>query len=328
MQASRVARWIVIACLPPLAWPLAADERGEVESLLERMSEAVQTLDYQGVFVYLQNNQLESMEIVRRQGTAGARERLVSLNGSPREVVREGGILTCFLPGSEALLIDKRSSASPFPELHSFRLDSLSQHYNFRLLGEDRVAGRKARVVAIIPRDAYRYGYRIYVDADSSLPLKSDLMDEKGNPVEQTMFTSLKVGPDIPPIDLRPSTIPPAKPNLKQIWDASDSPQRWAFSRLPAGFALNYHERYSEPDTGDEIDHFVVSDGLASLSVFVEKAIPDEGLRGGSRMGAVSAWGEQVDGHQVTVVGEVPMLTLREVLNGLRQAHAVGASGD
>jgi sigma-E factor negative regulatory protein RseB len=243
-------------------------------------------------------------------------------------VVRERGILTCFLPGSEALLIDKRNASRPFPELHALSLDRLSQHYTFRFLGEDRVAGRKARVVAIIPRDAYRYGYRIYVDAETSLPLKSDLMDEKGNPVEQTMFTNLKVGSDIPPIDLRPISNSPSKPNLKQIWDASDSPQRWAFSRLPAGFALNYHERYSEPESGDEIDHFVVSDGLASLSVFVEKAAPDEGLRGGSRMGAVSAWGEQLDGHQVTVVGEVPVLTLREVLNGLRQAHVAGASGD
>lgn len=328
MQVSRVPRWIVFAVVSPLAWPLVADEQEDVQALLQSMVEAVQTLDYQGTFVYLQNNQLESMEITRRQGADGTRERLVSLNGSPREVVREQGILTCFLPGSEALLIDKRSSATPFPELHSLSLGSLSRHYNFRLLGEDRVAGRKARVVAIMPRDAYRYGYRIYVDAETSLPLKSDLMDEKGMAVEQTMFTSLRVGTEIPPIDLRPVTHPPTKPNLKQIWDAGESPQRWAFSRLPAGFALNYHERYSEPQTGDEIDHFVVSDGLASLSVFVEKALSDEGLRGGSRMGAVSAWGEQIDGHQITVVGEVPVLTLREVLNGLRQAHVVGTAGD
>ena len=319
---------MVCVCLSPLAWPLEADDKQEVQTLLQGMIEAVQTLDYQGTFVYLQNNQMESMEITRRQGAGGPRERLVSLNGSPREVVREAGILTCFLPGSEALLIDRHISAKSIPELHSLSLDRLSRHYRFRFLGEDRVAGRQARVVAIIPRDAFRYGYRIYLDLETSLPLKSDLMDEKGHPVEQTMFTSLKIGPEIPPVDLTPVKSQPVKPDRKQTWDASDSPNRWAFSKMPRGFALNFHERYAEPAGGEQIDHFVVSDGLASLSVFVEKAVPDEGLRGGSKMGAVSAWGEQMDGHQITVVGEVPLSTLREVLNGLRLAQTAGESGD
>lgn len=319
---------MVCVCLSTLVWPLGADEERDVQALLQGMIEAVQTLDYQGTFVYLQNNQLESMQITRLQGAEGPRERLVSLNGSRREVVREAGILTCFLPDSQALLIDKQISAKRIPELPSLSLDGLSRHYSFRFLGEDRVAGRQARVVAIIPRDAYRYGYRLYLDAETSLPLKSDLMDEKGHPVEQTMFTSLKVGPDIAPVDLIQVKDPPAEANLKQTWDASDSPNRWAFSKMPRGFALNFHERFAEPDSGDEIDHFVVSDGLASVSVFVEKAVPEEGLRGGSRMGAVSAWGEQIEGHQITVVGEVPLSTLREVLNGLRLAQQGGGSGD
>ena len=160
---------MVCVCLSTLVWPLGADEERDVQALLQGMIEAVQTLDYQGTFVYLQNNQLESMQITRLQGAEGPRERLVSLNGSRREVVREAGILTCFLPDSQALLIDKQISAKRIPELPSLSLDGLSRHYSFRFLGEDRVAGRQARVVAIIPRDAYRYGYRLYLDATAQI---------------------------------------------------------------------------------------------------------------------------------------------------------------
>jgi sigma-E factor negative regulatory protein RseB len=292
---------------------------------------AVQTLDYQGTFVYLQNNQLETMEITRLQRPEGARERLVSLNGSPREVVREAGILACFLPDSDALLIDRHNSPEGGGSPEGLSLDALSRNYSFRFLGEDRVAGRQARVVAIIPQDAYRYGYRIYVDAETSLPLKSDLMDEHGNPVEQTMFTSLKVGAEVPLADLaaRGDSLP--KPSRKQTWETGESPHQWVFAKLPQGFSVNLHERYyAQQDEDDAIvHHFVLSDGLASLSVFVEKIVPGEGgLRGGSRMGAVSAWGAQIDGHQVTGVGEVPLLTLREVLAGLHQAYLANEPRD
>jgi len=329
MAVSRPYGWLIYLCLSGLGSAVAGEHQ-QVQGLLQGMIRAVQTLDYQGTFVYLQNNQLETMEITRLQGAEGARERIVSLNGSPREVVREAGILTCFLPDSDALLIDRHDSAKIAPELDALSLDNLSRHYDFRFLGEDRVAGRQARVVAIVPRDAYRYGYRIYVDTETSLPLKSDLMDETGSPVEQTMFTSLKVGADVPPADLAAPGDSLPKPSRKQTWDTSDdTPHRWAFSRLPLGFTVSFHERYGQREDGDAIvHHFVVSDGLASLSVFVERAVPEEGLRGGSRMGAVSAWGEQIDGNQVTVVGEVPLLTLREVLDGLRQGLESGRTGD
>jgi sigma-E factor negative regulatory protein RseB len=173
-----------------------AEEQAEVKALLERMAEAVRVLDYQGTFVYLQNNQLEALEIEHRRGESGTRERLFSLNGSAREVVRDGATVTCILPDRDSVLVDQRVAQGSFPDLLGIGIDELAENYRFEWLGHDRVAGRAAQVVAIVPRDNLRYGYRLYLDRDSGLPLKSDLMDEAGDPVEQSMFTSLQVDPE------------------------------------------------------------------------------------------------------------------------------------
>ena len=293
-----------------------ADDQAEVKALLARMAEAVRVLDYQGTFVYLQNNQLEALQIEHRAGKDGTQERLFSLNGSAREVVRDGATVTCILPDRDSVLVDKSVAQGSFPDLLAIGLDELLANYRLERLGQDRVAGRMAQVVAIVPRDNLRYGYRLYLDRDSGLPLKSDLMDETGNPVEQSMFTSLQVEPDSlarlttlhePPL---PLPRPAPQPAVAQL--------RWAFSMLPKGFELDLHELKPSSRGGDQVEHFLLSDGLASLSVFVERGGAEEALQGGARMGAVSAWGGQVAGHQVTVVGDVPLDTVRQVLQGLR----------
>lgn len=291
------------------------DEHSEIKALLKRMTEAVRLLDYEGTFVYLQNNQLESLHVEHYRDGEMVRERLLSLNGSPREVVRDGAKVTCIFPDSDAVLVDQPMAQSSFPDLLRSSLDDLADNYRFSLLGQDRVAGRSAQVVAIVPRDNLRYGYRLYLDRDSSLPLKSDLMDENGDPVEQSMFTSLKVADSTLERLEGAELLPPPESAAAPAENPDGS---WAFSNLPKGFQLDLHEHRANPRDGDPMEYFLLSDGLASLSVFVEEGSLGDGLQGGSRMGAVSAWGGQVAGHQVTVVGDVPLDTVRLVLQALQ----------
>jgi len=321
-----LGRWLGIFWL--LAAPLAAtaDEQATVEDLLRRMADAVRLLDYQGTFVYLQNDQLEAMHIAHVQTPDGERERLISLNGGPREVVREDGKVTCTSPDRGSVLVDSGEPKSGIPGIPPLEPGNLSKLYGLRLLGRDRVAGREAIVLGIIPRDRFRYGYRLYLDHETSLPLKSDLMDENGTPLEQIMFTRLEVEQaSAVPADSTESPVDqdetPATAGEGESGPGAepDSP-RWRFGDLPTGFVVSAHAMHGE--SGD-VEHYVLSDGLASLSVFVESGDAEEGLEGDSRMGAVSASGGRVEGFQVTVVGEVPLLTVRKVMHGLKLAGAV-----
>jgi len=293
------------------------------KQLLERMIQAVHSLDYQGTFIHLHDNQLEAMHIVHAIKDGKLQERLISLNGAPREVIRDHTSVTCVMPETEQVSVDKRPLSGTFLALLPEELDQLDAYYVFKLLGKGRVAGRTAKVVAIIPKDGYRYGYRFFVDEQSALPLKSDLMNERGKAVEQTMFTQLEVG--VAEVkELQDELLAAHRPfKVRTVdetkADAGRSPgATWEFDKLPKGFHVNTRNLLPDTDSNQMIEHYVLSDGLASLSVFIEAPDEEAALKGVSRLGAINAWGGEVAGYQVTAVGEVPAVTLLDVVDAMR----------
>lgn len=297
----------------------AAAMEDDVHAWLQRMVTAVRTLNYDGTFVFLHNSQLESMQIAHSVDSSGEKERLVSLNGVPREVFRDNASVTCIAPDAKSVSIGNRVGGNGLRAVFTVKFDQLSGFYNFHLLGEERVAGRLARIVAILPKDAYRYGYRLYLDKEHALPLKTDMLNVSGVSISQLMFTELQVhssSREIADISLEGKEYyqwVQQKP-MRAVADRQLS--GWTFSELPAGFDVTLHsKRKSRTDTG-EIDHFVLSDGLASLSVYIEAAA-DIGLRGGSTMGTVNAFGRELSGYQVTAVGEVPAITVERIAKAL-----------
>jgi len=288
---------------------------------LERMMDAVQNLNYQGTFIYLHDVQLESMRIVHAVENNQVRESLTSLNGHPREVVRDDDLVTCVIPESNQVSVDRRPPSDKFLNLLPDDLAQLKEHYAFHLLDLSRIAGHHARVVTIEPKDRLRYGYRFYLDTDTGFPLKSDLINERGQLVEQTMFTELEVGKaEINDLYHRESLF---TYRLQNNADAEGQPleevsNHWDFQRLPSGFKLTLRHILPDPDGAAPVEQYVFSDGLGSLSVFVERGKQQAALIGASRLGAVNAWGGQVEGYQVTAVGEVPAVTLLGVVQGMQ----------
>ena len=294
----------------------------DVKEWLKKMIHAVRTLSYEGTFVYLHDNQLESMRVLHVVDETGEREHLLSLNGPAREMVRDDASVTCISPDARSVSIGNRQITKGLHALFTVNIESLTDYYNLRLLHQTRVAGRKARVVAIIPKDDFRYGYRLYLDQESGLPLKTDLLDRNGNAISQSMFTQLSIEPDVKEIGEYTLN---GKEHYKWVYRMPPKRPRggakttsWGFNSLPDGFNLSFHSRKREQHGKLEIDHFVLSDGLATLSVYVEKLDRETGLSGISNMGAVNAYGSQVNGHQITVVGEVPAITVERVAMAIR----------
>lgn len=287
-----------------------------VENQLHRMMQALRSLNYSGIFVYLHGSQLESLEITHSVREGRELERLVSLNGTAREVRRNQQAVTCVMPDARAVSVDQRAPAQGlWPDLD---LNRLQGQYSLRQLGEFRVSGRDTSVVGIIPRDKFRYGYRFYLDQESGLPLKTDLMDEDAQPLEQIMFTSLTLDFDtaVNRDEALERTGFRTLVRNAPLAQAPDRPANWEFHGLPAGFTLQVHNHWPD-ESGRLVEHFVLSDGLASVSVYVEEG-PSDGLQAGAHVGAVNAWGGTVAGKQVTAVGEVPENTVRKVVESMR----------
>ena len=310
-----------VTVLLGLAAPLA--QAADAQALFARIHQAGRSLDYEGTFVYQHGDQLESLRIVHKAGTGGVRERLVSLNGAPREIIRTDSEVRCYLSDENAVLIEhRRADNRIFPALLPDSLEHLKGSYRISVGQKGRVAGRKAVSVRIKPRDAYRYGYLLWADEASGLLLKAGLLDEHGGVVEQYMFTQVSIDKPIPESDLKPQY-----PTKGIVWQRADdeapapSTGQWTAAHLPAGFTLSARMMRMLPARKQPVEHLVYTDGLAVVSVFVEKA-GDEAkptfLSGLTHMGAVHAFGKVVDGHQVTVVGEAPALTVDMIGESVR----------
>jgi len=295
-----------------------------IEKWLEKMHHAANMLNYDGTFVYGQNNQLTSMQIIHSVDAKGENERLISLDGSGREVIRSGDTVTCILPDKKSVVVDKSSTDEAFPPQFPLKIDQLSNFYNFHLKGEDRVAGQIARKLIIEPKDKYRYGHALWIDSKTGLLLKDDLIGENGEVVEQFMFTQINyptvIEKDRFASDVKKKKFVWYKAKEPEIENKVNQKMSWKVKSLPAGFVPGVERHHKMSMSAMPVEHFMFSDGLSSVSVFVEKQMENsKNLIGRSKMGAVNAYGRAVGEYHVTVVGEVPQATVEMVGDSVEQ---------
>jgi sigma-E factor negative regulatory protein RseB len=283
---------------------------------VQKMSVAMRNLNYRGDFVYLHENQLESMRISHYKDANGEKERLISLNGEAREVIRDNQNLTCIWPSSRKVVVDfsRKNTFSPIfiPE----DIARLEKFYDMKLLDSDRVAGMSTVVVLIDPRDEYRYGMKFWINEQNGLMMKSSLINEDGKVVEEVMFTSLKLfdGDEMLVID----TMPKIDENFTLIrFHSGDSSKSFAADKAwqlannaPGGFWRESVLKRKIPGTEQFVQQMVYTDGLASLSIFIEKktSLTSSGM---SSMGAVNAFIRILNDYSVTAIGEVPAITVK-----------------
>jgi sigma-E factor negative regulatory protein RseB len=299
----------------------AADNEDPATVWLEKMSRSSMTYNYKGTFIYRRGNELVAMNIVHVADERGGRQRLSALNGAPREIIRSCDSAVCFLPHHKAVIVNKQRHKAFSVANISKRIATLQEHYRVSVEGTDRVAGRKAQMLSIEPADHYRYGYRVWIDSETGLLLKSDMRGDDGKSVEQIMFTNLTLVENPTPDMLEAVDNEEvmrnrkSENNLASFDDTSDeADETWQVEDIPEGFKRVEHYQHRASDHGELIEHMIFTDGLASVSVFIEKTPPGEAMLSGvSTMGGVNAYGAVVADHHVTVVGEVPTQTVREI---------------
>jgi len=287
---------------------------------LQRMGEAVENSSYEGTFVhFIKGDTAETLRIVHRVTETGrVSERLISQDGSGREIIRNDDEVRCILENEKSVVVEKRESSPLLSSLPNYRreLDAL---YRFESVGRDRVAGRDTRVIEVRPRDEFRYGHRLWLDEQTAMPLRSELIDNSGAMVEQVRFTSITWRDNISDEELKSRlpdetyTLDVQKPADIRA-DASD----WQAEALPRGFKLTVARTHDAEE--QKVDHYVYTDGLASVSVFVEPTQADaEPMSGLSAIGSANAYATTVDGYQVTAVGEVPPSTVEMIGASLKR---------
>lgn len=311
---------VATAILLGLAAVPAFAESGQ--EWLTRMGAALNNSSYAGEFVCESAGRSERLAITHRVRDGVVSERLVSLSGSGRELVRENDEVVVYLPDRKLAIIERRWGRSDLMgALPNFEAGA-TPWYRVEWVGRETIEDfGPAAVVAVRPLDGYRFGYRLWIDLDTHLPVRSDLSDHNGRVVERLRFTKLKFDDGIPDSAFEPAIDRNRLRWVRQAPQDDDQAPTWRAAQVPPGFRLSTSSLQSVAGTGSPVSHLVYSDGLATISVFIQTPVPGKvPARGTTRSGVASAFSTVVDGHQVTAVGEVPPQTLEYIASGLRPA--------
>ena len=313
-RLGRRSLWLPVL-LMTLTLPVlsVAGEADDAADWFARMRQAVHGTDYEGRFVYQVGEQLDGMYVVHRVRDGHELERLVALDGEPKQVIRGQQGVACLEPRSRHISVV--GNRAGIQDRNAPDLAHLRKFYEFVLLGPVRAAGRQARRLEIRPRDRLRFGYRIDLDEATALPLRSVMLERDGRVRSQTLFVDLKTGRHVTPIEMDVSALeltrmPPRGGEGGEAAEAAPLVD-WQFRGLPAGFRL-----ITQGSVGEGARHYVFTDGLASVSLYIEPGHDREPvLNGFSRIGATEAFGMVRDGYQLVAVGEVPRDTLRQIVH-------------
>lgn len=287
---------------------------------LDKMVQGVDARNYQGTLVIRQKDKMDALKVIHGSNADGKWETLEFLSGEPRNVIRKDGKVTTIFPERKLVTISQDMVHSPLhPQLPKNR-ELLKQYYNISLLGKGRIAGKETQVLEMVPKDQYRYGFKFWLENETGLLLKCDMLDENRNIIEQLMFSELNF------LDQLPATHIPEYTDFQLIdldhGRETQTESNWYARVLPEGFMLTQNSIKPSFHGEGVVHHLVYSDGMASVSVFVEKQIPEKNsLKGVSAMGALNAYGQSINDYHVTVIGEVPASTVKLIGESVAQTE-------
>lgn len=301
-------------CLSTLglaAEPLPANEAA---ALLQKISDASRRMGYEGFFVFQQGGSAQTLMVSNRPSGATVESRLITMDGSQREVrCTQQSSVTLMINGTQ-MHQEKRLNKRHFPDLLPENTAALTNWYSVSQGAPDRVAGRDCGNVEILPKDAFRWGYILCIDRNTAFPLRAVMVNGDGRPLMQYSFAEIKLGA-MPKADGRP--MPPLPEPARPV-----AGEDIGITALPPGFTRIAAVRRQLPNHTGEVEHWVFSDGLTHVSLFLEPARqPVEAIKGQSKQGMINMIKRQVGGMQATILGEAPWATVESIAMGLEEKH-------
>lgn len=283
---------------------------------LRKITNAPRQHNYLGTFVYYADGHIETSRIVHMVDQDGEHERIEVLDGLPRIVFRNNDEMKCYLPEGKKIYTEKRWFRKFFPDLLPQLTNDIDKNYDIKLGKRERVTGYDCQVMTLIPRDNLRYTHKFWIHSDTGLLLKAAVITGDGI-VEQFAFAHLEIDGDINSELLKPN-----QTVLTEEWQTTnlltsmvnEGELAWQTSKLPTGFKKLVEMKRHLTEKQILVDHIAISDGLATVSIFIEPITeqsppPVSGFF--SSRGAINIYVRILDGNKITTVGEVPLETIK-----------------
>jgi sigma-E factor negative regulatory protein RseB len=294
----------------------------EAQEWLKRVVVAPRRHNYIGTFVYSSGGHMETSRVVHMVNNEGEHERIEVLDGSPREVIRNNDEVRCYFPERNTVVTEKRVLRKFFPALLPEPLTNLNNNYIVKKGGKERISDYECQVIVLESRDNMRYSQKLWVDISTGLLLKAAVID-RGQVVEQFVFTQLEIDGDIDTELLKPKYLTKAANlHITKLVSSKmgEGELGWQIENPPPGFMKVTEVKRSLSGKSTPVSHIALSDGLAAVSVFIEPADKNDYKqvqRSFPRQGAINIYTRTVGGNMVTTIGEVPSATVMQIGNSV-----------
>ncbi len=316
----------VLPATPPQTPAQSSSEAKGINEWLMRMHEASKKQAYIGTYVVSSGGSISSAKIWHVCEGNQQVERVETLTGAPRSIFRHNDRVVTFMPEHKVVRAEKRESLGLFPELLQSTDNRIADFYKVKQEGVERVAGVEADVVVLQPKDAMRFGYRVWTEQKKGMVVKLQTLDADGSVLEQAAFSELQLDAPVKIDKLlfmmgKTEGYRVEKPVLVKT---TASAEGWVLKTPVAGFTpMSCYKRPATSSAslaGDEPLQWIFSDGLASVSLFVEPYDKQRHDKEASMsMGATQTMTKQMGPYWLTVMGEVPMKTIKLFASGLER---------
>jgi len=307
------------AWLPALALGFSTGALAQVSqdplAWLQRAAAASRTANYSGTYVHTSGERTQTLRITHVMTNGDEHERIETLDGPRQEIVRRNDEMYCYLPDAKTIRLDRRVTARFFPSIFRAPAEALAQNYTLKLGKVERVVGHDCQWIRLDPKDGLRFAQRLCAETGSGLLIRAKTLNDRGQVIEQFTFTDLKLGSQVARGDVKS-----AFQARLHDWKTDPQPRDetrgavtgWAILNPPAGFRQISEMRRTLPGRTLPVSQIVLSDGLASMSVFVEAAGLAPRSEGASEDGNTSFYVKPAGDHVVTVLGEVPVAAAQQ----------------
>jgi sigma-E factor negative regulatory protein RseB len=296
--------------LPPIKNVELKNEKISAKFWLDKMKDALTRTQFEAGVVRLKGKKTESFQWVHGVLSDGQAEleveRISALIGTGNSTIRVNNIVTFIEPNKEPASVYSDSIRNVIPPIFYKDVSELTDSYQFVMVSRSQIAGRSAQLIRIESIDKNAYNYWIWIDVASGLPLRLAFVDEKSEVIEQVLMTHLTLHKEPTPAikELAGLNLPPP-PNSSVAQNQETG--NWQITWLPKGFKLLKNDRHHISISREVSDYYLFGDGLAELSIYVQRPLESFSSPLALNDGATSFVMLHADGFDVTVVGKVPL---------------------
>jgi sigma-E factor negative regulatory protein RseB len=307
--------------LPAIALGVACTAQAapgnDPQAWLQRAASAARSANYAGTFLHTNGDRTSTVRITHVNVGNEEHERIETLDGAPHEIVRRNEEMFCYFPDAKTVRLDRRI-ARFFPSILRSTPEAIAASYDVKLGNHERILSYECQWIRLEPKDRMRFEQRLCAEVNTGLVLRAKTLNDQHQVVEQYTFTDLRLGPQVArAADVRSSfeaRIRQWRADRTQREDTKSVDTGWIVTNVPAGFQKVTEVRRVMPGRSQPVSQIVLSDGLASMSVFVEpNPSPAKTGEASREDGTTAFFVRPVGEHLVTVLGEVPLATAQQV---------------